>query len=330
VRTSCLTVAVLGLAALLPGQTGRNAKILHNTQHTDATTRYGQAKDTIYYMQPAMSVTGYGRASGWTGVLQDFDYTTTETVELAFVKYASNNIDPDVTPAGLIANGSALLQFPKPATGNISAAIWTITLNTPATVPPEHGYRLVLPVPANANDGVYIHTQRGRTSKVPVALHKQHTFYLDTTTTTAKAFWEAGTTLWWGGLYEEPVTQMFVNSSLYAAAEDLFGLEALAPNPTAGDKLGFKLAGDAYPGQIGVLLISGMLLPTPIPTPIGTFLLAPATGLIQLPFVLDAKGEVMSPTLPVPSGLKIWVQSAFVPTAAGSIRLSDATATQVQ
>ncbi len=308
----------------------RNEKILHNTQHTSASLRVSaNAGDTIYAMEPALSRTGYGGARGFRVVLQDQDYNTAETVQFGFVRYASNKSSPDVSAGGLIFNGGLSLKFPKPATGVVSAAMWTITLGQPVVLPKNHGIRLVLPVPPKAADGIGVHAQRGNTSRVPAALQKQGTFSLSSAGA-AVAFFEKATTLHAGAFYVEPVTQMYVRSSAYGTSEDLLGLEALHPNATGGDKIGFLMTGDAFASQVALLMISGGLRASPITTPIGSLFLNPPTGAIQLPFVLDATGKAKSPAVAIPAKLKIWSQTAFLDLKKSVVRLSDATGIEAQ
>ena len=314
-------------AASLGAQSTVNEKTFHNATQTDATTRVGNTADTIYFMQPALERTGYGKVAGWRALLQDQDYRTPESVQFGFVKYAATGNLPDVTQAGLIVNGTVRLQFPRPASGNASAAIWTISLQTAVAAPDKLGTRLVLPVPASQSDGCSVHTQRGRTSKVPSALRKAYTYYL-TTSGQAAAFWEAGTTIRMGGVYDEPVTQMFVSSTLYTAQpEELRGPEALVP--AASDKVGFAFTGRRFPSGVAVLFLSGGIRPKPIAVSFGSLFLSQPFGVIQLAFPLDAKGQAKTTPISVPSKIKVWSQSAFL-AKSGLLRLSDATGFEAQ
>lgn len=328
-RSILFLSTTLAIGAAAHAQTAVNAKILHNVQHTDVTSRVApNTVDTIYYMQPSLTRTGYGMAKGWRVVLQDADFQSAEAVQFAFVPYASDGQTPDVSPGAVIANATANLQFPQPPQGSISAAQWTLTLATAVTVPSHSGLRIVLPLPANPSDGVTVWTQRGRTSQLPVTLRKQLTYFLSSGQ--AAAFWEAGSTVEFGGIYVEPVTQMFVNSNRYGPREDLFGLEAVYPSAAAGDQVGFQMIGERFRNQVAVLLLAGGTSSNPVASGFGTLFLLPPFGLIQLPFALDASGVAKSPTVAVPAGLKLWTQTAFVHLQTGLIRMSDATGIESQ
>lgn len=331
--TAVLMAAATSTVAAQQHAFEQKAKVLYNVQHTNLATRQsGTTVDTIYYMIPDRARLGYGKANGWVALLQDQDYQTAESTQFGFVKFAANKTDPDVTTAGLILNATANLTFPKPASGVISAAIWTLTLTTPVDLPDIHGHRIVLPLPATSADGCYIHTQTGATSTLPVPLQTQLTFWLNTSQQ-ASAYFQPATTLRYGGRYIEPVTQMFVRSTRYSnTPENLHGLEALYPSSSIGltpDEVGWQFFGDSFKSQVAILLLSGGLLTQPIVTPnLGTFFMLPPTGLIQLPFALDANGFAQTPTIPIPATMKvlIWSQTAFVNLSTQNIRLSDATA----
>ena len=192
--------------------------------------------------------------------------------------------------------------------------------------PDKLGTRLVLPAASNT-DGISVHTQRGRTSQVPSGMRKQYTYYL-TTQNQAAAFWEAGTTIRMGGVYDEPVTQMFVSSTLYQATpEELRGPEALMP--AMSDKVGFAFTGRRFASGVAVLFLSGGVRSRPINVSFGTLFLSQPFGLVQLAFPLDAKGLAKSTPISVPAKVKVWSQSAFL-SKSGLLRLSDATGFEAQ
>lgn len=312
---SCLT------ASVAHGQTTvLQEKLLYNTAHTDATTRASAAVDTIYFMQPELFHRGYGNVTGYRVLLQDQDYRTAESVQFGMVKYGQNGL-PDVSATGLVNNATGSLMFPQPATGVISAAIWTITLSQPVAAPDTFGLRLVLPAAPSATDGVSVHTQRDTTLKLTASFRKQWTYYLNGTTPVA--YYGAGTTIRYGAMYTEPVTQMFVNSTLYGPAEDLFGPEAMHPDTTKGDKVAWEFTGTAFANQVAVLLLDGSLRATPISTNLGSLFLQAPVGIIQLPFVLDATGRARTTPLAPPAKLVLRSQAVFVNLTTGAARASD-------
>ena len=127
-----------------------------------------------------------------------------------------------------------------------------------------------------------------------------------------------------GAMYQEPITQMFISSTLYqTAAEDLFGPESMHPDPTKGDKVAWKFNGTAYKNGVAVLMLDGGLRASPISTNLGPLFLNAPVGVIQLPFVLDANGQGMTTPLLPPAKLTLWSQSIFVDLVNGGARASD-------
>lgn len=319
-RAFCAFGALLSLSAFATAQTSVvQEKIFYNSAQTDSTTRVSSTTaDTIYFMQPELFRKGYGAVRAFRALLQDADYNTSEAVGFGAVRYGTGD-QPDTSAAGVITAGTASLMFPQPATGTVSAAIWTITLAQPVAAPSEFGLRLVLPIPASASDGASVHTQRDTTTKLPMALRKQWTF----TGAGASAYFGAGTTLRYGAIYDEPVSQIFIQSTLYGASEDLYGPEALHPDPAAGDKVAWHFRGSNFGNQVAVLLIDGQLRQTPIQATIGTLFLQVPLGLIQLPLVLDAMGEGKTASVLPPAKVALRTQAVFVNLSTGAARASD-------
>lgn len=298
-------------------------KVFYNDAHTDSSTRVSNGTDTIYFMQPELFHKGHGKIIGYRVLLQDQDYNTPETVQFGTVKYGQNGL-PDITTGGLVNNAGGQLKFPTPTTGVVSAALWTITLNTPFDAPSDIGLRLVFPATTSNADGVGVHTQRDATTMLTQSLRKQWTYYLDTTTNSAAAYYGPGTSMYFGAMYQEPITQMFISSTLYqTAAEDLFGPESMHPDPTKGDKVAWKFNGTAYKNGVAVLMLDGGLRATPISTNLGPLFLNAPVGVIQLPFVLDANGQGTTTPLLPPAKLTLWSQTIFVDLVNGGARASD-------
>ncbi len=321
VTTTILASACPALTSLSAQTTVYPEKVFYNAAKTDASTRASNGVDTIYFMQPELFHKGHGKITGYRVLLQDQDYNTAETVQFGTVRYAQNGL-PDVTAAGLVNNAGGSLRFPMPASGVVSAALWTITLNTAFDAPSDIGLRLIFPAAASNADGVGVHTQRDTTSMLTASFRKQWTFYLNANA--AANYYGPGTSMHFGAMYEEPITQMFASSTLYqATAEDLFGPESLHPDPVRGDKVGWKFNATKFPSGVAVLLLDGTLRNPPITTNLGPLFLQAPVGVIQLPFVLDVNGQASTPPLLPPAKLTLWTQSIFVDLVSGVARASD-------
>jgi hypothetical protein len=315
------TLCLCGLPAIASAQT-LNEKIFHNPSKTTASTRDQAATtDRLYFMQPQMALRQYGKGGGFRGVLQDQNQATAEPVRLAFVAYAGDNVSPDTTAAGTLVEAS--YQLFGTGTGG-AAYLWTMTFGPTAALPQHFGLRLTL-APANGwpADGCSVHYQNGTTTKVPAAVTRpQWTFVL--AGNSALAFATPASTFHLGGLYEEPVTRHFVNSSAYGAPEDLLGPESLWPDSTRGDKLGWSLSGAAFPGKVALPCLAAAYGP-PIPVgPPGTYLMSLPVLVIGQPLVLDAAGNFKTAAIPVPPALQLATQTIFLDPTATRLRLSDA------
>lgn len=330
-RAACAAAVVLSVPSFASAQTSSvlQEKVFYNQAQTDSSTRVsGNAADTIYFMQPELFHKGYGTMRGFRVLLQDQDYRTNESVNFGAVRYG-NNGQPDASQAGLVVASSVTLNFPQPTSGTVSAALWTITLAQPATVPSELGLRLVLPAPKSATDSVGVHTQRDTTTRLTQSFRQQWTYALSGASNVVPYFGR-GSTLRYGAVYTEPVAQIFVKSTLYGASQDLFGPEALHPNVTAGDQVGWAYRGAAFANQAAVLLIGAQNRATPLQTGLGTLFLQVPLGLVQLPLVLDATGAGTTATVLPPAKVKLRTQAVFVHLGNGTIRASDASGFDAQ
>ena len=298
----------------------RNEKTFHNTRHSTSAARIkGTSENFVYWMQPHLFRKGQGDATGWQGAFQDEDAATAETVQMGFVRYANDDMSPDLSSGGMITN----VQFKIFGAGTgKSAAIWRLTTTTKMPLPHHSGIRMVLGRPAAwPTDGLTVHLQDGATTKIPEALRKPWAFGRSSSTPIA---WGApGSTIHMGALYDSPVTHGFVRSSAYGSDEDLFGPEALHPDSTRGDRIGFRVVATSYANQFALLMSSGNYRAAPLDSPLGfvlieNFLMA---GLMPL----DGKGIGTSPVVPVPGGLHFATQSALFDMKTLNIEFSDAT-----
>lgn len=307
---------VLFLATLCPAQ-GGNEKTFYSGQTSGSVRDSSSATDRLYFMQPQMARYGYGRGTGFRGVFQDQEQRTAETIRIAFVRYAQDKIRP-----GTVVSEATYKIF---GTGSGAAAYrFTFTLGTPAVLPNTIGIRATLPPPNGwPSDGVSMHYQNGNTTKIPAGVSKpQWTWRL--VGTTISAFSTPASTVFLGGLYDEGVTRVFISSTAYGTRQDLFGAEALYPDPARGDRLGFSLSHDGFKSKLGIVVISpAFVAPVPV-APFGT-LLVNLIGSVFLPATaLDSKGNAKTVAIPVPPGTRFSTQSLFLDATSSKVRLSDA------
>lgn len=305
------------LAAIpLPAQ-GWNEKIFYSGQTSASVRDSSTQTDRIFFMQPAMARYGHGRGSGFRGVLQDENQQTSETIRLSFVRYAADNVRP-----GAVISEVTYTIF---GTGTGRAAYrFTFTLATRPALPTAVGIGVTLAPPGGwPQDGVSIHYQNGDKTRLPGGVTKPQWTWRRTGTQ-IQSFAPAASTLLLGGLYEEGVIRVLVSTTAYGSRQDLYGPEALYPDPARGDRVGFSLSHDGFKNQLGLVLLSpAYATPVSLP-PFGTLLVNLVGSVFGPAMSLDANGDAQTATLPIPSGLRFAAQGVFLTATSGQVRLGDA------
>jgi hypothetical protein len=336
-RASILIAAALFCGApLLHAQTSNpfNYKFFYNDGQTDGVMRWtAAASDTLFQMPPVQHMRTVGKVTGWATIMQDWNYQTPEPVDFAIVGFQNDGLTPDNSQAGVLLSfqNPISLPFPAPASGTASATDWAITLNgAPVDCGVRHGSRLIF---SNAQtggsattpptDGAGVFGQVGSSIKMPVGVAPDVWAYALNATSQIVTMFQAGTTMWISPSYDTPVIRNFCNSTAYGQAEDLFGPEALFPDTTRSDKVGWEVYGDAYANQVAVLFLGASLLPNPIDISFGRFWMMPPTGVLQFPLPLDQFGVGLSTAIPAPAGLKLYAQAALIEVSTTKIELTD-------
>jgi hypothetical protein len=325
-----LGLLLLGLLCLTaPARAqGLNVKQLFNQAHSGAAVRQSTtAADTLYFVQPENFRLGYGDATGFQLTVRDLEQSTAEVTTLGFVKLAQGK--PDASSGGAIGSAAFSLFGTGSGTG---ALTYMLTLTQSIALPTGAvSLSLGLPLPNGPTDGIFVFHQDGGTTKLPTwAPRDQLTFYRDSQGV-AQPFKAPASTLQVGGRYGEPAFGSFIRSTAYGAPEDLLGLEALYPDATRQDQLGYYFQASQAPRQWFLPFISLSKTASPIVSPFGTFLIDPTTAIQLAPTQLDNTGSARTGTVTVPPiDVVIWAQSALIDLGKNSVRISDAGAVRIK
>ncbi|MEZ5988847.1 MAG: hypothetical protein R3F30_06940 [Planctomycetota bacterium] len=335
-RIAAATVVALAALGPVVGH-GIFEKTMWSDKANAATRGTAGAKaTTLYMMQPPRFVTGYHQSIGWTITLQDEDASTAETVKLSFIPYASDGVSPETDPKKVIQS----LQFNVFGLGmtGVQARNWLVTFGFPTPMPANFG--VAIDLPANAQwpkDGLSVHAQLNlpqdsRRPRVPAPYDKRVYAFEQPAGALAPTPLGGRTldVLRLGSAFIEPTIQAWLESSAYGlGTEVLWGLEALHPVASRGDKVGFYLDGGQFgTGEWGLLFASPKLLSTPIPFPRGTLMIDPAPAVLFQVFQLDSIGRHTTTAFPwstVPATVRsFWVQAVVYQSLNNDLELSDA------
>ncbi len=321
----------------LPAQVGYQIKYLHNDQKTLTSFRASTTQqDTLYYMPPPGFHRGYGQAQGWVVGLFDADASTAETIKVGFQAFNSNQTGPDVKKS----LGAELTYSLFGTTTGAQSRIWLLTVGTgtpqqgPILLPPQYGLRITLPRPVPGlgqtwmQVAVSILYQQGSKVQYPSGVTKTQMTFVKTNSASAIPIGQTGSTFLFGTLLSEPTLQIYLRSTAYGGkAEDLFGPEALYPQASRGDRVGWLLSYRKFAFRQGpplvIPLVSASNLRANLPTPIGDLILG--LNFIPLtPLLLNRGGSADSGPVPIPGGVRLWTQALFIDTVKSELRLSSA------
>ena len=321
----------------LRAQLGYQVKYLYNDQKTATSFRAtsGQA-DTLYYMPPPGFHRGYGKAQGWVVGLHDADASTAETVKLGFQAFDKNQTGPDPKkPVGVEISYSL---FGTSAGGQ--SRIWLLTVGSaspkqsPIQLPPQFGMRITLPRPQPGSGqtwqqvAVSILYQQGSKIQYPSGVNRTQMTFVKTGSQTVQAIGQVGSTFFLGTLLTEPTLQIYLRSTAYGGKpEDLFGPEALYPDPTRGDRIGWLMSYRKFtlrPGPPLVLpLVAPRALGANLSTAVGDLILG--LNFVPLtPLLLNATGTADTGPVSLPKGVRFWTQALFLDPLKKEVRLSSA------
>lgn len=299
----------------------RNARIFHNQQFSDLSTRLtADAEDRLVFMQPRDFRRGQGAASGWVVRLQDQDASTAEDIELSYHSYSSTTaITPDLSSAGLLTS----VRFSVFGAGTGAMAMtYRLTTSVGAALPIYSGIGLTLPKPATdfPADGATVAMQTGGTTQVPSASRQQFTY--SASGTMATAFGVAGSTMHLGGLYDCATIQAVATSKAYGPTENLFGPESLVPDTTGGDGVTFRVMSEKHKNSPVVAMIAPDYGPA-IPSPFKTYLMQ--TFVTTAIFATGADGSGTSIAFPVPPNVTLAAQGVYFDFTSLEFEFGDAT-----
>jgi len=334
-------LAVTALAAMAVPH-GPKAKPFFNANKSNASTRgaAGSGAVQLYMMQPPAYLTGAHEAVGFEIQLQDEDALTPEFVDISFVRYAQNGIDPDETPAGEIRKATFRVFGFGPAGRQSFDFLLTLGGTQPL---PDH-FGIGLSMPANsawpATDGLSIHGQLNLPNdpsrpRVP-APHQTHTWAFERPSGVAQARPlenRSLDTLDVTGSFAGSVIQAYVRTTAYGGGpEDLDGPESLYPSAARGDSFGIRAHGNDAAFPVFLLFISPGVLKSPvccIGVPNSSWYLefAGPFPLLLAAVSLDLKGQANVGPYPIasfPAGFRsFWLQGAVM-SASWRFQLTDA------
>jgi hypothetical protein len=326
-----------GMTTGLRAQYGFQMKYLHNDQKTLTSFRASSGQeDTLYYMPPPGFHRGYGKAQGWVVGLFDADAATAETVKLGFQAYNKTMTGPD--PKKNLGAEVSYSLFGL-STGGQSRT-WLLTVATgspklsPIKLPSQFGLRITLPKPSPKSGqtwqqvAVSILQQQGSKIKYPSGVARTQMTFVKTGSQSAQAIGQPGSTFFFGTLLTEPTLQIYLRSTAYGGkAEDLYGPEALYPDASRGDKIGWFLNYRKFTFRQGppivIPLVAPSTLGTNMPTPFGELILS-LNFIALTPQTLRVTGNADTGPITIPKGVRFWTQAIFIDPRKLEYRLSSA------